>query len=187
MDAGRLIARTVIGGLFVGHGTQKLFGWWSGPGLEDTTKMMDSLEMKPGRRHALASGLSEAVGGALLVTGAFTPVAATLLNGVMFTAIRKVHLAKGLWNSGGGYEFNATVIAATTALVESGPGSPSVDRAIGLRASGSRWALASLAAAAAGSAAAIESGARAGQDEDEVPRTARFTREPQQAEQTVNP
>jgi hypothetical protein len=48
--------------------TQKLFGWWSGPGLEGTTKVMDSLGMKPGRRHALAGGLSEAVGGALLVT-----------------------------------------------------------------------------------------------------------------------
>jgi putative oxidoreductase len=104
----------------------------------------------------------------------------------MFTAIRKVHLDKGFSNTGGGYEFNATLIAATTALVESGPGSPSVDRAIGLRTSGSRWALASLAAAAAGSAAAISSGARAGQDEAEIPRTGRFTREPQQAEQTVN-
>ena len=104
----------------------------------------------------------------------------------MFTAIRKVHLAKGVWNTGGGYEYNATLIAATTALVESGPGALSIDRAIGLRTKGSGWALASLVAAAAGSAAAIEAGARGGQDEDEIQRTGRFTREPQPAEQTVN-
>jgi putative oxidoreductase len=36
MNAGRLIARVVIGGLFVGHGTQKLFGWFGGPGPEGT-------------------------------------------------------------------------------------------------------------------------------------------------------
>jgi len=29
---GPLAARAVIGGLFIGHGTQKLFGWFDGPG-----------------------------------------------------------------------------------------------------------------------------------------------------------
>ena len=31
MNLGRLAARTVIGTLFIGHGTQKLFGWFGGP------------------------------------------------------------------------------------------------------------------------------------------------------------
>jgi len=30
----RLLARTTIGLLFVGHGTQKLFGWFGGGGLD---------------------------------------------------------------------------------------------------------------------------------------------------------
>jgi putative oxidoreductase len=34
MNLGRVIARSTIGGLFVGHGTQKLFGWFGGPGDE---------------------------------------------------------------------------------------------------------------------------------------------------------
>ncbi len=33
-----------IGGLFVGHGMQKLRGWLGGPGLEGTRQMMDGLE-----------------------------------------------------------------------------------------------------------------------------------------------
>src|SRR5262249_32793408 len=31
MKIGRLLVRLVVGGLFVGHGTQKLFGWFDGP------------------------------------------------------------------------------------------------------------------------------------------------------------
>jgi putative oxidoreductase len=83
----------------------------------------------------------------------------------MFTAIRKVHLQKGLWNTGGGYEYNATLIAALAAVIECGPGSLSVDRALGIERSGSGWALAAIAAGAAGSALVIE----AGRQPQEVP------------------
>jgi putative oxidoreductase len=158
MNAGRLIARLTIGGLFVGHGTQKLFGWFGGPGPEGTEKMMENLEMHPARRHALAAGTAETAGGALLALGALTPLAAAMLSGTMFTAIRKVHLKNGLWNTGGGYEYNLSLVAALAALVECGPGSPSVDRALGIEGKGHAWALASVAAGAVGSALAIEAG-----------------------------
>jgi putative oxidoreductase len=158
MNAGRLLARLTIGGLFVGHGTQKLFGWFGGPGPEGTAQMMDKLELRPARRQALAAGLSETVGGGLLALGALTPAASALLSGTMFTAIRKVHFPKGLWNTGGGYEYNLTLIAALAAIVECGPGSLSVDRALGIERRGWGWALASVAAGAAGSALAVEAG-----------------------------
>jgi len=161
MNAGRLIARLTIGGLFVGHGTQKLFGWFGGPGPEGTEKMMDKLELRPARRHALAAGTAETAGGALLALGALTPLAAAMLSGTMFTAIRKVHFAKGPWNTGGGYEYNLTLIAALAALIDGGPGAPSVDRALGIDRTGSGWALASVAAGAVGSALAVEAGAQA--------------------------
>jgi putative oxidoreductase len=158
MNAGRLIARVTIGGLFVGHGTQKLFGWFGGHGPEGTAQMMEKLELRPGRRHALAAGLSETAGGALLALGALTPLAGALLSGSMFTAIRKVHLKKGIWNSAGGYEYNLTLIASLAALIDGGPGSPSVDHALGIDRTGSGWALASIAAGALGSQLAIEAG-----------------------------
>jgi len=161
MNAGRLIARLTIGGLFAGHGAQKLFGWFDGPGPEGTAKMMDKLELRPAPRQALAAGLSETAGGALLALGALTPVAGAMLSGTMFTAIRKVHFRKGVWNTGGGYEYNLVLIAALASLVESGPGSPSIDRALGIETTGSKWALAAVAAGAAGSALAIEAGRKA--------------------------
>jgi putative oxidoreductase len=179
MNLGRLIARTVIGGLFVGHGTQKLFGWFGGPGLDGTGQMMDQVELRPARRNAVAASLTETVGGTLLVLGAATPLAAALLSGTMFTAIRKVHLQNGVWNTQGGYEYNLVLVAALTGLVEAGPGRPSVD---GERLRGSAWALAALAAGAAGSALAVELGKRG---EPEPERRRRFVREPEEAPVTV--
>ena len=92
MNIGRVLARATIGALFVGHGTQKLFGWFDGPGMDGTTGMMDKLEMRPARHNALAAGISETAGGALLAAGALMPVAGARLTGTMATAIRKVHV-----------------------------------------------------------------------------------------------
>jgi putative oxidoreductase len=167
MNLGRLIARGVIGGLFVGHGTQKLFGWFGGPGLEGTSGMMDRLELSPARRHALAASISETAGGAMLVLGALTPLAGALITGSMVTAIRKVHLSKGLWNQNGGYEFNLALIGAVAALVDGGPGRPSVDSALGLDDTGPGWAVASVAAGVAGSTLVIEAGKRHRQEQEQ--------------------
>ena len=59
----RLLARMTIGLLFVGHGTQKLFGWFGGGGLEGTAGFFEQLGFRPGRRYALAAGAAEAGGG----------------------------------------------------------------------------------------------------------------------------
>ncbi len=152
----------MIGGLFVGHGTQKWFGWFGGPGLDGTSGMMESLGMRPGRRNAIAASASETIGGAMIVAGAFTPAAATTLIATMITAIRTVHFKNGLWASKGGYEFNLVLIAGLLALVDGGPGSPSVDGLLGTGETGPGWALATLAAGAAGSTLAIAAGRREG-------------------------
>jgi putative oxidoreductase len=177
MTVGRLIARVTIGGLFVGHGTQKLFGWFGGPGLDGASQMMDKLELRPGRRNALAAAAAETASGAMLALGALTPLAGSLITSTMITAIRKVHGPKGLWNVQGGYEYNLALIAAVAALVESGPGAPSVDRALSIERRGAAWALASLAAGAAGSALAVEAGRRVQQPaEDPLQGSTRFRR-----------
>ena len=50
MDTVILILRTVIGLLFIGHGTQKLLGWWGGGGIQGTTGMMNGLGYRPAVR-----------------------------------------------------------------------------------------------------------------------------------------
>jgi len=160
MQLARLAARTVIGGIFIGHGTQKLMGWFGGPGLEGTDAMMEALQMYPPRRNAIAAGVSETAGGALLAAGLATPLAASSLIGVMTTAIRKVHAPNGIWNSNGGFEFNATIIAALAVLAETGPGDLSLDNALGIEKKGTLVAFGAAALGVAASFATVELGRR---------------------------
>lgn len=164
---GRLLVRAVIGGLFIGHGTQKLAGWFGGPGLDGTEKMMGSIGMHPPRRQALAAGVTETAGGALLAAGLATPLAAAGLIGAMTTAIKKVHLKKGVWMSGGGYEYNLVLIAALLGLVDGGPGELSADAALGIHDTGPAWALAALAAGTGTAALVMEYARRQAQREQE--------------------
>ena len=152
MSIGAVALRGVIGPLFVGHGTQKLFGWFGGHGPEGTGGFFESLGLNPGIRHAKAAGWTETIGGALLTLGALTPVGSTLISATMITAARKAHAQNGPWVTNNGYEYNLVLVAAVTALAETGPGSPSVDAALFPKLKGPALAAASLAAAAAGSA-----------------------------------
>ncbi|HYY22543.1 MAG TPA: DoxX family protein [Thermoleophilaceae bacterium] len=170
MDLRRPVVRAVIGGLFIGHGTQKLFGWFGGHGPEGTGQFFESAGIRPGRRNAIVAGGGEALGGALLALGFLTPLAGAVLSSVMITAIRHVHGAKGPWVTEGGYEYNAVMLATVFALVEAGPGPLSLDRRLGTERSGSGWAVAQLVAGAAGSAAVSQLAQReaeAGQPEPE--------------------
>ena len=146
MKIGRLILRFIVGGYFFGHGTQKLFGWFGGYGPEGTGQFFESIGLRPGKRHAIAAGAAEAGGGALLVAGAATPLAATVLTSTMLTAINRVHLKNGPWVTNQGYEYNLVLIAAVIALAETGPGSPSIDSAIGAKWHGPAWAFRALVA-----------------------------------------
>jgi putative oxidoreductase len=148
---GTLAIRAMAGPLFVGHGTQKLFGWFGGHGLEGTGGFFESLGLRPGKRHAAAAGTAEALGGALLTLGAATPLAASMISGSMFTAIRKVHGPNGPWVTENGWEYTATVIAAMAAIVDHGPGPISIDARLFPNWKGPGWALAAIGAAAAGS------------------------------------
>ncbi len=155
MKLGRLLARLLIGGMFIGHGTQKLFGWFGGPGLEGTTGMMDKLGLAPARTNAYAASLSETLGGVGIALGAFTPAAAASLIATMTTAIRTVHFKNGFWSTGGGYEYNLTIIAALLLIVDGGPGPVSVDSLLGAEETGAGVALAALAAGVAGSTVSL--------------------------------
>jgi putative oxidoreductase len=154
----------------VGHGTQKLFGWFGGGGPEGTGTSFESIGLRPGRRYALTAGIAEAAGGALFASGAATPAAAAAVSGSMITAIKTVHLEKGIWISGGGYEYNLVLLAAVFGLTENGPGQWSIDGALGKKRWGTGWALAALAAGAAGSAAALASTESESSDEEQAPK-----------------
>ena len=151
MTIGSVLVRGVVGPLFVGHGTQKLFGWFGGHGLEGTGGYFESLGLRPGKVHARVAGIAETLGGALVTLGALTPLGTTLISGTMITAARTAHANNGPWVTNGGYEYNLVIIAAMTALAQNGPGSLSVDEAHFPDLKGSALAALALGAAAAGS------------------------------------
>ena len=158
MELGLLVIRVVVGLLFVGHGTQKLFGWFGGHGLKGTAGFFDSLGMRPGKHQAFLAGLAEAGGGALLALGLLTPLASAALIAVMTVAVLTVHAKNGIWNSNQGYEFNLVLIAAVFALAGIGAGSWSLDNAFGFNLHGVIWALAAMAAGIIGGVGAVISG-----------------------------
>jgi putative oxidoreductase len=154
----RTLLRVLIGGLFVGHGTQKLFGWFGGYGPDGTGQFFESIGLRPGRRSAMIAGASEAGGGALLAAGLFTPIAGALITGVMAQAIRSLKMDKGPFATDGGWELEALFAAAALTFVEIGPGPVSLDHALGTEHSGTGWALLALAAGLAGPSLLVEGG-----------------------------
>ena len=154
MKIGRLLLRAAVGGFFIGHGTQKLFGWFGGQGLKGQAESFEQMGLKPGIVHAGAAGAAETLGGAGVLLGYRTPLASAGLVSVMLTAINRVHLKNGPWAHNGGYEYNAVLAAAAVSLAESGPGSLSLDALRGKERSGAVWGLFSLVAGAAGAAGA---------------------------------
>lgn len=145
MDIALLILRVVVGVLFVGHGTQKLFGWFGGHGIDGTSKMLGSLGFRPARAHAVLTGATETGAGALLAAGFLVPLAAAALVGVMLNAIVSVHWEHGLWSSNGGLEFPLVMATVATGVAFGGAGAVSLDNVIGWDVSGTAWGIGALA------------------------------------------
>jgi putative oxidoreductase len=122
LHMGLLLIRLVIGISFMGHGAQKLFGWFGGYGPKGTGGWMESIGLKPGVLLAVLVGLAELAGGLLFAAGFLTPVAAALIVITMLGAIVKVHAANGYWVDKGGIEYPFVIAVVAIAIALTGPG-----------------------------------------------------------------
>jgi putative oxidoreductase len=148
-DLALLVLRLSTGGFLMGHGAQKLFGMFEGPGLEGTAGWLESMGMRPGKQWAWLAALSEFGGGALTLLGFVSPVGPLGAAASMGMATFKVHAGKPIWVTSGGAELPVTNMAIAAALMLAGPGKMSLDNAFGLKLP--RWlALPGLAVVAAG-------------------------------------
>lgn len=130
-DLGLLALRLALGLVFLGHGAQKAFGAFGGPGLDGAAGFMGSLGLKPAKFWAAVAAWGEIVGALLVLLGLFTPLGALLLAATMAVAIAKVHGPKGFWLANGGYEYNLVLLAAALALAATGAGTISLDYVVG--------------------------------------------------------
>src|SRR5207244_9204884 len=128
MSYGILLLRLVVGVAFVGHGTQKLFGWFGGYGPKGTGGFFTSQGYRAGVLMAVAAGLAEAGGGTLLALGFVTPLAGALLATVMINAIGSVTFKRALML---GSELEIAYLTIAVSLSAVCPGRFSCYRSIG--------------------------------------------------------
>jgi len=147
MDTGLLILRVVIGVLLVGHGSQKLSGWFGGYGLKGTGSYLAGLGYRPGVLFAFLAGAAEAVGGASLALGLGVPLGAALLVATMIN-VASGHKRDRFWNHEGGWEFPMVLGVIAASLSFTGGGSYALDHAFDWSLSGNAWGVAALIAGA---------------------------------------
>src|SRR5215216_2628314 len=154
MAYGLLLLRVFVGVAFVGHGTQKLFGWWGGYGPQGTGGFFATQGYRWGVQMAVLAGIAEAGGGILLALGLLTPLACAAIAIVMLNAIFAVTLKRAFML---GSELELMYLVTVIALAAIGPGRFSLDRAIGWddNISGVWWGVLAVAAAAIVSAVTL--------------------------------
>lgn len=121
--------RIAAGFLFWQHGAQKLMGWLGGFGGQ------------PGQTADLVSlmglaGALEFFGGILILLGLFTRPVAFLLSGQMAVAYFMSHAPRGFWPIQNGGELAALYAFVFLLLAVWGPGSFSLDAALGRSSEG---------------------------------------------------
>jgi len=124
------ILRVPIGLILAAHGSQKLFGWFGGYGLEGTGQWMASVGLNPGFLMALLAGSAEFFGGVALILGLLTRPAAVISAVTMLIALFWVHWGKGFFLDTHGIEYALALLSASTALAFIGGGRYSLDALI---------------------------------------------------------
>jgi len=108
------IARVVVGAQFLEHGMSKILGFPLAPGGHAVAMMSF-----PGG----ASGIIELVGGALILLGFFSRVAAFVASGEMAVAYFMVHFQRGFFPILNGGDLAVTWCFLFLFLAAAGPGS----------------------------------------------------------------
>jgi putative oxidoreductase len=131
MDLALLLARLLFGLGLAGHGVQKVFGWFGGPGIAGAGAMFETLGFRPGRFFATAAALTELASAALVVLGLLGPVGPALMVLIMIVACAAA-AANGFFAIHNGCEPAALYGMGGVLLAFTGPGRYSLDRLLGL-------------------------------------------------------
>lgn len=152
-DVGLLLLRVVFGGLLAAAGLQKLFGWFGGQGLSETGAVFEQIGYSPGVFFAAVAGLLETAGGLLLLLGLFTPLACSIVVGVMINAVSATW-AGGLFGPAG---YQPALLYATVGAVIActGAGALALDHGRAWQREGTPWAVASIGTGIAAAAAVL--------------------------------
>jgi putative oxidoreductase len=133
-DFALLVIRIIVAIVFFAHGTQKVFGWFGGPGLSGWVRSMTSHGMPAVVPYLVAFG--ELLGAIALLFGFLTRLAAAGLLIEMLGAIFLVHRKMGFfmnWTGklkGEGFEYSLTLAVVLLSLLIAGAGDYSLDASV---------------------------------------------------------
>jgi len=128
------LMRVVLGVVFFAHGAQKMLGWFGGYGFSGTMGFFEHMGIPA--PFAFLAISAEFFGGIGLVLGLLTRVAAFGIVVNMVVAVLTVHLPNGLFmnwagtQKGEGFEYHLLAIALGVAIILTGGGAASIDRAL---------------------------------------------------------
>lgn len=126
-DVGLLLIRLMLGVVFMYHGSQKVFGWFGGSGIEGFAGALESMKMPAPQAGAWAAALAEFGGGVILVLGLFMRVLIIPTIITMLVAAFVVH-RQAFSLQHGGMEYALTLAVVMIGLVLTGPGRLTVAR-----------------------------------------------------------
>jgi len=129
-DVALLLARAGLAWVFFVYGAQKLFGWFNGAGIHQTSLFMaDQAGLKPGGFFAVAAGVIEFGGAIALALGLFTRLAGLALFVDMVMAMITTTWKAGLaqTTTPPGYELNVALAGLALVVMLLGAGRFSLD------------------------------------------------------------
>ena len=127
-DFGLLILRIVLGATLGAHGLQKVFGLFGGPGIAEFARILgDQGYTSQTTVLAWVGGITEIAGGAMMILGLFTPVAAGALLAISANAVYLTHTEGFFLKGGQGFEYYAVLAGVALALLFTGPGRVAID------------------------------------------------------------
>jgi putative oxidoreductase len=131
LDLALAVMRCTVGAVMLAHGINHIF---RGGKIAGTGRWFESLGMRPGVLHAWTASLVEVVGGAMLVVGLLTPLAAAGVVGTMSVAWITNHRGNGffIFRPGEGWEYVMTLTFVGLAIGVLGAGQWSLDEALDL-------------------------------------------------------
>jgi putative oxidoreductase len=135
VDLAALVLRWVLGAVFIVHGGQKLFSLFGGHGIDGTSAYFNSVGIPASNIFAYVVGITEFFGGAFLIIGFLTAVAAIGLITDMAVAYGVVTSGFSFFSVarvGYGWELNLILAGMAAALLIMGPGAWSLDALLGL-------------------------------------------------------
>jgi putative oxidoreductase len=127
MNTAFLILRVFVGLALAGHGAQKLFGWWGGPGIRVFGQHMARMRLRPVSVWVAGAIGTEIGGGLLLALGLLSPLGSVGVGAAMLMAIVAVHWGKGFFGQSGGVEIPLLYLIPAAVLGITGAGSYSLD------------------------------------------------------------